>query len=184
MTLVPPIPTGEAEDEHQSAGSEASSQLSMESDSEGAIVNTATQELVDAVEQAMAEAPQGQPTQNEEEEEYSLGIDLFADFPPPQVSLPPPSPHPDLPPLPQITAPPEVSPNEEAQSDDEDGASTSDEDADELQLEILKKPYCAFITSNHYKEHSPKPSTAQRPRPLLIVTKEEIYLFQSPSAHR
>ncbi|KAF2443766.1 hypothetical protein P171DRAFT_432940 [Karstenula rhodostoma CBS 690.94] len=162
---IPTVPAVETTDGDQSASSEGSGQMSTDNESDDSVLHTFPTAAVEAPEQTIAETQQEQPIEGEEEP----GTDLFAipySSPENQASLPPPLPSPG----------PAAS-DEESQSDSEDDTSTSGDYTADMRLSWSKKPYCAFITSNHHKEHSAELSTHQ-PRPMIIVTKEEIYLFQ------
>jgi hypothetical protein len=157
MPLVPAVPAQEAENEDQSVSSEGSAQMSIDSGSDDSIINMVTTSAHDMVEQAIVEAQEDQPTENEEDP----GIDLFATpYSPPggATALPP-----SLP-----SAVPTI-PHGEPQSDEDDDASTSEDDMADVHFDQSKKPYCAFITSKYHKEHSDEASYDQCTRNRIRV---------------
>ncbi|KAL5377600.1 hypothetical protein DPSP01_009654 [Paraphaeosphaeria sporulosa] len=163
--LVSAVPTAENPDDNQSASSEGSGQMSIDFPSDDEAMHTLASAMVEAVDQLVAQ--QEQFVANEEEPE----ADLFAtphSSTEDQITLPPPSPSTGL-----------AASHEASQSGEEDDVSTSEDEVGDISSNQAKKPYCAFATSNHHKEHSAELPTHQH-RPIIIVTKEEIYLFQRP----
>ncbi|KAL5420313.1 hypothetical protein PMIN03_000139 [Paraphaeosphaeria minitans] len=161
-SLVPAVPAAEVVDTDQSGSSEGSGQTSIDLPSDNETIHTLAVVMVETVDQLVAQ--QEQFVEDEEEPDLNLFATPYSPAED-QITLPPPSPSPG----------PAAS-HEESQSGEEEGASISEA---AVSSNRSKKPYCAFATSNHHKEYSAELPTHQQ-RPMVIVTKEEIYLFQHP----
>lgn len=147
--LVPVVPAVGAAGEGHSTSGQGSGQMLIPIAPNIPPMHTLPTAVVEAFEQMIAESQHEQPTEGEEEP----GTDLFptpSSPPEGQVSLPPPLPSPG----------PAAS-HEESQSGEEDDASTSEEEMADTRLNRSKKPYCAYITSNHHQDHSAEVSSSQ-----------------------